>query len=564
MPSRIIPSDWDDGLYLKNNPDVRYAVERGTDGTLLSGYDHYVRYGIVEGRRGAWTRKAAANSAVTDETAIAELAEKSLLPSWAVEEMLRQSQFDTSLNPTKNISFPAYDVFNKSEWGRSLREVCRGLRHAEYDYMFLVPWVRRGGADLASILHVQSVARGPNRIVVVTTGNARSDWLHRLPQTVDVIQFNEALGAIPLDYQALACYHLIVALAPKRVHIINSQPGWKLLVDSSRTLAGLSELYVSLYCYDYRISGEPVGYARDIRRCAQDVKRIFTDNSEFARHLVACVGVEASKVTVLRHPVAQELDLPPPVLHSRRVLWASRLDRQKRPALLVEIARRLPSLIFDVYGAAVLEDSDAILKAFERCPNIVYRGEFDKLSQVITDNYRLFLYTSAWDGLPNIVLEAMSAGMLVIAGAVGGVGADIGSRHCILVNETDSPDAYVRAIKQTYAAADGAEPIRLAGKSFIRSNHTFARFVSDLRTAGYIDSSQTAEELRPATAPKGPVADAKAIDWPTIQVNADGHRLSGAASRKNANPTNGNGMKQGPKRLKDVAGVSTKKHVLQS
>ena len=40
----------------------------------------------------------------------------------------------------------------------------------------------------------------------------------------------------------------------------------------------------------------------------------------------------------------------------------------------------------------------------------------------IRDSYDAFLYTSAFDGLPNVLLEALSAGLPVIAPDVGGIG----------------------------------------------------------------------------------------------------------------------------------------------
>ena len=53
------------------------------------------------------------------------------------------------------------------------------------------------------------------------------------------------------------------------------------------------------------------------------------------------------------------------------VLWAGRLDRQKRPDVLAKIAVRMPDVHFDVYGAAVMshagDDSVALLSGL---PNV--------------------------------------------------------------------------------------------------------------------------------------------------------------------------------------------------
>ena len=38
------------------------------------------------------------------------------------------------------------------------------------------------------------------------------------------------------------------------------------------------------------------------------------------------------------------------------MLWASRLDYQKNPAVVFDIARRMPEVQFDVFGRQVLSD----------------------------------------------------------------------------------------------------------------------------------------------------------------------------------------------------------------
>jgi glycosyltransferase involved in cell wall biosynthesis len=499
----VIPAGWNDEAYLQANPDVRNVIEQGGSAPLLTGYDHYIRYGIIEGRLGAWTSGRSTASLNTDLRSLARLSEKVGLPGWAVEEIVAQSAFAPSLDPVQNLTLPIYDPFNKDPWGQSLRELCRDLRHENYDHLFFLPWIKRGGADLASILHIQAAAESSSKIAIILTEPGESDWVERLPSAAEVLFFGQKLGSVPIEYQVLACYHLIVALRPTKLHIINSAPAWKLLTDSPKVLAELTQVYVSLYCYDYSNSGEPIGYARMVRQCAPYISRIFTDNTSFRCHLLDDVGISPEKVVVLRHPVLHKVSLAPPAPHSRRILWASRLDRQKRPDLLVQIAQRLPSLTFVVYGSAVLEQCDEVVRAFNAAPNIEYSGEFDSISQILSPEFRLFLYTSAWDGLPNVILEIMEAGMLVVAGAIGGIGSDLGSDNCLLVSDHENPDAYVTAIKMAYESIDEAEATRLRAQALVRERHTFEGFVRDLQSVGYIAApraqlAETAGKLSPS------------------------------------------------------------------
>ena len=233
-------------------------------------------------------------------------------------------------------------------------------------------------------------------------------------------------------------------------------------------------------------SGEPVGYARNIRQAVPGITGIFTDNNLFKKHLVEDYGIDKSIIYVLRHPVLAPSCPVPPSLNSTRILWAGRLDRQKQPDILLEIAQLMPGLIFDVYGSAVMENGDAMINKLRAIPNIHYHGPFDNLDEVLVEEYCCFLYTSAWDGLPNILLEMIWAGMLVIAPKIGGIGLDLTSDHLILIKDPRNVSDYLNAISWIYANPRIAEKIRLKGQRFVRDNHLNSIFEDSLSASGYL------------------------------------------------------------------------------
>ena len=47
------PENWDEDEYLRNNPDVEFAVKNNA---MESGYYHYLHHGRKEGRSAAWLR----------------------------------------------------------------------------------------------------------------------------------------------------------------------------------------------------------------------------------------------------------------------------------------------------------------------------------------------------------------------------------------------------------------------------------------------------------------------------------------------------------------------------
>lgn len=518
------PELWNDALYLENYPDVREAVAKGM---LKSGYSHFVEFGLTEGRIPAWTSKnilqpdwpwsewlyikenpdvpkLLPHMGITirqhyekigrhekrslgfDEIN-SEFLERTTLPQWVGKEMMELSYIDPNLDLEAYQGSTIYSAFGKQAWGQAWVDASEYLRHKTYDFLFFLPWIKKGGADLAAIFHIQAASQVYGKIAVFTTENTDSEWANRLPDSVDLVPLGELFSGIELSAQSQLIYHMISALTPSKIHIINSHAAWKLLERSPIPLAAITDVYVSLYCYDYDAYGEPVGYARNIRKCISGVKSIFTDNSTFCEHLVSDIGIPRDMIHVLSHPVIDAVQSPAATEVCNKVLWASRLDRQKQPEILIEIARMMPGITFDVFGSGVIGGDDEIIGALRKQPNIIYRGPFNSPAEILQDEYRCFLYTAVWDGLPNMLLEIFSSGLLVIAPDIGGIKADIGEENCRIVKNSKSAAEYVQALHWVFKEIAKAEAMRLNGQKHVRQRHTFENFTSQLRLARYFD-----------------------------------------------------------------------------
>jgi hypothetical protein len=156
--------------------------------------------------------------------------------------------------------------------------------------------------------------------------------------------------------------------------------------------------------------------------------------------------------------------------------------------LLPHIAAKLRQLRSDIridaFGSTVLNRFRlGRLRGFR---NLSYRGGFDGFAAFDHRAYDAFVYTSTFDGMPNVVLEAIAAGLPVIAPDVGGIREIIGDGESGLLLPSLTDDAEMAA---AYAAAivrmsdDGALRTRMVAAAMKRlvDRHSPAAFAEAAR-----------------------------------------------------------------------------------
>ncbi len=462
------------GLF-DSSPDHR---ESGAETAHMTEQDHTVPQRDVHGRRDRF-------------------------PPWLIDEWREIHAIEPQLFPDFSIPVEVVtDYISPSRVGEHYLDLYR-LFGASVSHVILTPWLKKGGAELVTLnlvraLVTENLATG---VVVVTTERDDSPWAERLPAAVRFIEFGKRYGHLKQDEQEKLLVRVLLQMAPPVIHTINSLLGYRVFITYGKALASRSRLYASAFCEDVTPEGRMIGYPICfLPHCFDALTAVVTENRTIIDKLCGIFAFDRGKFHVQYQPVdpvsAREYDPGKTVKERMDILWASRLDIQKRPDILIGIAEacdaaRLP-FTFHVYGTPVYGtshlDADRFVTALRTLPNVRYQGGFEGLPSLPADQYDLFLYTSQWDGIPNVILEAISMGLPVIASKTGGIPeVIIDGETGFIVDPYDDVGGYVRRLDGIFADRQVLGRIARHARDLIESRHSWRVYAEALRTVpGYV------------------------------------------------------------------------------
>jgi glycosyltransferase involved in cell wall biosynthesis len=162
------------------------------------------------------------------------------------------------------------------------------------------------------------------------------------------------------------------------------------------------------------------------------------------------------------------------------VLTVARLDAQKGIAHLLDAAAAVPHASFAIAGdgpdRAALEERAASLGLGDRVRFLGHRHDVPALLAASD----LFALPSMYEGLPLAVLEAMAAGVPVIATAAGGTGEVVRDGETGTLVPPADPSALAAAITGTLANRERASRLALAARSLVAREYSVKAMVSSV------------------------------------------------------------------------------------
>lgn len=362
--------------------------------------------------------------------------------------------------------------------------------HGQPTHWIALPFLATGGAEKVALGLCRALRElRPDRSVVLLVTDRRlvAESMH-IPEGVALIVLDDYLGG-DLTYprkQALL-RDLLVAARPQCFHNINSEVAWHLILAEGERLARFVPLFASIFAFQFAPDGRTkIGYAAYfLAKGMPFLSGLLSDNRRFINDAAAEYGFGPelrSRMHVLYQPCAlvdEQVGASPQRRQASpnarpQVLWAGRLDAEKRVDLFLDVVRRCTFADFRVFGQVVL-DGAAILPSL---PNLSYEGPFTSPSQWGERfEFDAFLFTSKWEGMPNILLEAGALGIPIVAPTVGGVGELITAETGYPLPERPTADDYEQALLAIVADPEGAQRRAASLSKCLGERHRWSQFV---------------------------------------------------------------------------------------
>ena len=417
------------------------------------------------------------------------------------------------------------------------------LRYGPVRYWIALPFLATGGAEMVALNLCRAVRqlRPDQSVALLITDRRLVSERMVIPEGAKLVVFDDYLGQdLSYERKQALLRDLLVAARPECFHNINSEVAWHLILADGERLKRFTRLFASIFAFQFAPDGrKKIGYAAYfLKQGMPHLAGLLSDNQRFVDDAVVEYEFsvpECSRMFVLYQPcrllhgsghelarerVARRLEaLATDSCRSGRpqILWAGRLDAEKRVDLFLDVVRCCPFADFRVFGQVVLEDGAAL----PTLPNLTYEGPFSSpLEWLEKFDFDAFLFTSRWEGMPNILIEVGALGIPVIAPTVGGVGELVTAETGYPLPEQPSASDYQLALNAVVQQPQEAERRAARMLERIVQRHTWEGFVGALaEVPGYLGPTHCGAGLEKGlVAAGGGVANGGNEDLPLVSV----------------------------------------------
>ena len=414
------------------------------------------------------------------------------IPQFMLEEWKKINAIESQLYPSKEALEEIFEAeADDYNVGLAYYDLVKQIPSIP-DYVFIVPWIRTGGADKVLVNYLKAIEKHhPEwKVAIITTVPGKNSYADALPANAYVVDFGNRADIIWPPQKELLFSRLITQLRCNNLHIINSEYGYRWAATHKKFIASNCKLDVSIFSITNKYAPEIGNYANPyLLDIYPIIHKIYTDNQNVIDEMCEREAFDPSKMQTIYQPITQyaiaEMTASTKNNTTKdakfRILWASRIDREKLPEIIRAISNKLDPNKYqiDIYGEfAKGYAKDDITGLAAR-----YKGSFSGIASIKTEQYDMFLYTSDRDGLPNVILEAAGSHLPIVASNIGGIGElIIDHKTGLLIDDIKNPNAYIQAIQ----AIEGDENLRSEllrnAEKLLIEQHSWNNFLDESST----------------------------------------------------------------------------------
>ena len=363
----------------------------------------------------------------------------------------------------------------ENQWGqfRQKQKSPTLIEPKDLKVCFLAGTLGRGGAERQLIYMLKSLKNlGVNvRLLCLTQGEALEEEIRSIGIPITFV------GSSPA--KLIRLYQIIKELRRNRPQIVQS-----------------AHFYTNLYA---AVAGRVLGI-KSIGAIRNDLFSEIKANGVLGKaqlnqpdHLIANTALAQSRarakgvtnvhvlpnVTAVNGLRAQAGDANEAVF---QILFAGRLTEQKRADCFLRSLRQLADTRPDLEFKGIVAGDGPLRARLEGLADQLslrpryceFLGEVGDLKSLYLKSDVLLL-TSEWEGSPNVVLEAMSAGLPVVATRVGGVPELVQDGENGFLTQSEDVDSIVRSLIRLSENAALRNSMGMAGREKVLQRHTAER-----------------------------------------------------------------------------------------
>lgn len=380
--------------------------------------------------------------------------------------------------------------FSISHWGFNLEKFYQLTGLQKFDAVLLLPWLNPGGAEKYILDVIDTLVEQHDGDILVITGqhSKAHKWIKELPKSAIFIDLYNSFPELSDEERCDLLANALLSCGKEGAYLhLKASEFAHLLMDRYGLL--LSKTYEIIY---YRFSDrhfiwqgvsitDPWGI-EFIRRNLDNISTFITDNEHIIKTDSDLLGIIDSKYKLLykKHPVSEVKKY-----HYKKKfhwLWVSRLSPEKRAELLPLIIDDVVKMGFDIHIDVFGQKNDNYDPLhLDRFSKISYHGAFNSFDELPLANFDGFVYTSFYDGLPVVLLEAMSNGLPIIAPCLGGIpevviDGETGLLVESVMDDREMAQNYANALAKFYSSEVNPEEMSAKAIEKVRMQHSEAQF----------------------------------------------------------------------------------------